>query len=54
LAALDKAKQFPVPALSLAPLESTTVVAVRRFVDKLLEERAGDVLRDGICALFEA
>jgi hypothetical protein len=32
-------------------MESIAVVAVTRFVDKLLEEQGGDLLREGIRAL---
>ena len=47
MAALDDILPFPDPALPLVLLESIAVVAVTRFVDKLLEEQEGDVLREG-------
>jgi hypothetical protein len=44
LAALDDI--LPFPDLALVLLESIAVVAVTRFVDKLLEEQGGDALGD--------
>jgi hypothetical protein len=46
LAALDDILPFPDPALPLVLLETIAVVAVTRFVDKLLEEQGGDALGD--------
>jgi hypothetical protein len=54
LAALDDILPFPDPALPLVLLGSIAVVAVTRFVDKLLEEQGGDPLCEGIRALFGA
>jgi DNA-binding CsgD family transcriptional regulator len=54
LAALDDILPFPDLALPLVLLESIAVVAVTRFVDKLLDEQGGDLLREGIRALSEA
>ena len=54
MAALDDILPFPDLALPLVLLESIAVVAVTRFVDKLLDEKGGDLLREGIRALSEA